>query len=184
MNTDVQTLESAIKAIESISDNSSDCGEFTDEQAQELATLAVNMPNLINRALQTLKQECDRLRDGPASMIEGDYVYYREPAASPVQLQGPGSSHEPPFLLSIRYVDGHGTWHTKLYLSECHRHQMQLLDDGSYYNAFEFIDAEGAKMRKEKYPELQKAILPSAEMVKRNIQQGRPGMPEKRGSDE
>lgn len=64
--------------VDSIRNNSSDCGEYTDEQTEELANLCTQLVDSFNHIVISLENECDRLRDGETSMVEGDYIYYRD----------------------------------------------------------------------------------------------------------
>lgn len=90
---DVEALRGRIEAIRDKTDKSSFCGEYTDEQAQELATAGVELaecralhhvlvriPQLLEQAA-ALTRENDRLRTG--MMIEGDYVMSDEPPVPP-----------------------------------------------------------------------------------------------------
>jgi hypothetical protein len=71
--------------VEAIRNSSSDCGEYTDEQTEELAELCVALVGSFQGAIQALENECDRLRDGPSSMVEGDYIYYRDQSVVPLK---------------------------------------------------------------------------------------------------
>lgn len=149
--------------VDSIRNNSSDCGEYTDEQTEELANLCTQLVDSFNHIVISLENECDRLRDGETSMVEGDYIYYRDGTV----LSRPHMKTE----LRIITVDGEGKRAYNVFEGERFRFQTQLLDSGETYIQMELVHESAVTVE----PEVQDK-LPSAVMVKGRLSNGLPGL--------
>ncbi|MFA5436851.1 MAG: hypothetical protein WC372_12505 [Candidatus Neomarinimicrobiota bacterium] len=155
--------------VDSIRNNSSDCGEYTDGQTEELANLCTQLVDSFNHIVISLEDECDRLRDGPRSMIESDSIYYRDNTC----LAQDSAKYQA--SIHIQSLDGKGLLHfTEFRVSRYHI-QEQLLNSGEVYVCLEFI-------HQEKPSEVDPSILaqmPSATNVAGRMQAGLRGLPTK-----
>ena len=165
MNNQTDKLLGLTERVRAIQDNSSMCGEYTDEQTEELAQLAVQLTDIAYSAMRSLTHECDRLRDGPKSMIESDYVYYNDP------LKDRKMGSVPPVRVQVQSLTGEG----KLHFAEFHcadfRVQQNALRDGCHYVSIEFVADTKVDL-----PKMIREALPDAGVVRQRLVNGLPGL--------
>jgi hypothetical protein len=156
-------LRELTERIRLIRDNSSDGGDFTDGQLEELSHLATELAELTHRTVQRLMDECDRLRDGPRSMIESDYTYYQAPKMVPPS---------PGMAVHIQAMDGEGRAHFALFNCVAYRVQEHALSGGDTYVSLELVTE-----KKERYlPSSLSHLLPDSSKVKQRLRNGLRGV--------
>jgi hypothetical protein len=132
-----ESFKELLTRVDCIRDNSSVCGEYTDEQAHELAGLCTQLVDTFNHVVISLENECDRLRDGPRSMVEGDYIYYRDSSVVPLTTTET--------RVCIQSLDGEGKLRFTELRGDTFRVEQRLLDDGGCYYSIELVqDAKTA----------------------------------------
>lgn len=164
MGKEVNLLRELTERVRVIQDNSSDCGEYTDEQLEELSTLAVRLADHVDNAMESLIRECDRLRDGPRSMVEGDYVYYENPEKR--------MPPRPGVRVQLQMEDGEGKLHFSAFDALVYRMQVNALREGKDYVSLEMVTDKECGF----IPHELRELLPDARVVEERLRSGLKGM--------